>query len=96
MLTAQNRAMLKSIATNLKDLVFIGKDGLTENVIKQIKDNLYAHELIKIKVQRSVIDDIYDLTKGIEEKCDAEVVSTIGSKILVYKFSDKPKIKHLL
>ena len=38
MLTAQNRAMLKSIATNLKDLVFIGKDGLTENVIKQIKD----------------------------------------------------------
>ena len=96
MLTAQSRAMLKSIATNLKDLVFIGKDGLTDNVIKQINDNLYAHELIKIKVQRSVIDDISELAKGIEEKCDAEVVSTIGSKILVYKFSDKPKIKHLL
>ena len=96
MLTAQSRAMLKSIATNLKDLVFIGKDGLTDNVIKQINDNLYAHELIKIKVQKSVIDDISELAKSIEEKCDAEVVSTIGSKILVYKFSSKPKIKHLL
>ena len=96
MLTAQNRAILKSIATNLKDLVFIGKEGLTENVIKQINDNLYAHELIKIKVQRCVIDDITALTKGIEENCEAEVVSTIGSKILVYKFSSNPKIKHLL
>ena len=33
MLTAQNRAKLRSLATNLKDLVFIGKEGLTDNVI---------------------------------------------------------------
>ena len=49
MLNAKDRATLKSIATNLKDLVFIGKEGLTEAVIDQIDDNLYAHELIKIK-----------------------------------------------
>lgn len=96
MLTAQDRATLRSIATNLKDLVFIGKEGLTDNVINQIEDNLYAHELIKIKVQKSVIEDIAEMAKEIEEKCDAEVVSIIGSKILLYRFTNKPKFKHLI
>lgn len=96
MLTAQNRAKLRSLATNLRDLVYIGKEGLTDNVIQQINDNLYAHELIKIKVQKSVVDEIKDLAAEIESACDCEVVSIIGSKILVYKVSDKPKIIHLL
>ena len=96
MLTAQNRAKLRSLAANLRDLVFIGKEGLTDNVVDQISDNLYAHELIKIKVQRSVVDEIKTLATEIEEKCNCEVVAIIGSKILVYKVSDKPKILHLL
>lgn len=96
MLTAQNRAKLRSLATNLRDLVFIGKDGLTENVIAQINDNLYAHELIKIKVQRSVSDEIKEFSIEIEKVCGCEVVAIIGSKILVYKVSEKPKIMHLL
>lgn len=96
MLTPQNRSTLRSIATNLKDLVFIGKDGLTDNVINQIEDNLYAHELIKIKVQKSVIEDINEMASDIEKKCDAEVVGIIGSKILLYRYTNKPKFKHLI
>ena len=96
MLTAQNRAKLRSIATNLKDLVFIGKEGLTDNVCKQINDNLYAHELIKAKVQKVLVGEIQQLAKEIENQCNCEVVATIGSKILLYKLSDKPKITHLL
>lgn len=96
MLTAQNRANLRSLATNLKDLVFIGKEGLTDNVINQIEDNLYAHELIKIKVQKSVVYDIKEISLDIEEKCGAEVVSIIGSKILLYRYTNKPGFKHLI
>lgn len=96
MLTAQNRATLRGISANLKDLVFIGKEGLTDNVINQIEDNLYAHELIKIKVQKSVLDEIKDMAKEIEEKCNAEVVSIIGSKILLYRYTNKPKFRHLI
>lgn len=96
MLTPQNRSTLKSIATNLKDLVFIGKDGLTDNVINQIDDNLCAHELIKIKVQKSIIEDINEMASDIAKKCDAEVVSIIGSKILLYRYTNKPKFKHLI
>ncbi len=96
MLSAQNRAKLRSLATNLKDLVFIGKDGLTDNVIDQINDNLFAHELIKIKVQKCVLKDIDELANTIAKKCDCEIVSIIGSKILIYKFTTKPKFNHLI
>lgn len=96
MLTAQNRAVLKSIATNLKDLVFVGKEGVTDNVINQVNDNLFAHELIKVKVQRSVLDEIKQIADTLAEKCDADVVSIIGSKILLYKFTTKPKFNHLI
>lgn len=96
MLSTQERATLRSIATNLKDLVFVGKEGLTDNVIEQINCNLFAHELIKVKVQKSAIDEIKQLATEMSEKCDAEVVSIIGSKILLYKYTDKPKFNHLL
>lgn len=93
----KDRLVLRSLGQKLPDLVYIGKDGLTDNVVIQIKDNLFAHELIKIKVQQSVVDDIREFASNIEKLCDCEVVCVIGSKILVYKYSHNPKIKeHIL
>lgn len=96
MLTAQDRAKLRSLSTMLKDLVFVGKEGVTETVIDQINDNLYAHELIKIKVNKNVPDELKNIANQICDACDCELVSTIGSKILVYKPTEKPKFNHLL
>lgn len=95
-MNTQERAKLRGYGSLLKDLVFIGKEGLTDNVVAQINDNLYAHELIKIKVQKNTPEDIKSLANAIEEACKCEVVAIIGSKILVYKFTDKPKFNHLL
>ena len=90
----KQRLTLRSIGQKLQDLVFIGKDGISENVLTQIRDNLYAHELIKIKVQQNVSYDIFEFAKVIEDKCGCEVVCVIGSKILLYKYSNNPKIKN--
>ena len=95
-MTTQQRAKLRSYGSLLKDLVFIGKEGLTDNVIAQINDNLYAHELIKIKVQKNTPDDIKTLANEISDKCNCEIVAVIGSKILVYKLTEKPKFQHIL
>ena len=58
MISTKERAILRGYANNLSDLVYIGKEGVTPNVIKQINDNLLAHELIKIKVQPS--DNLFE------------------------------------
>ena len=44
-MTKSDRIKLRSIGQDLADTSFVGKDGITDNVIKQISDNLTAHEL---------------------------------------------------
>ena len=96
MITSQERAKLISLSHSLKDLVFVGKENITDTVVAQINDNLYAHELIKIKVNKNVAYTLEELANEICEKCKCILVAIIGSKIVVYKETDKPKFTHLL
>ncbi len=96
MLTKKDRIILRSMAQTLPDIVYIGKEGVTDNVIRQVEDNLFAHELIKIKVQNTCEMYKEDIANLLAEKLDAEIVTTIGTKIVMYKLSDKKNIKHVL
>ena len=49
-LTSKQRAQLRGIATNIDTIVHIGKDGITDNLIKQANDALLAREIIKCRV----------------------------------------------
>ena len=95
-MTSQERAKLMSLSHSLKDLVFIGKEGLTANVLQQVNDNLYAHELIKIKVNRNVDKPVTMLAREICDNCKCMLIGVIGYKILVYKPTEKPNFAHLL
>ena len=53
MITKQERIELRSKASLIKPIVWVGKDGFTEAVLKQIEDELFNHELIKISLQDS-------------------------------------------
>lgn len=95
MLTKEQRIALRSYGQKLPDIVYIGKGDLDDSVIKQINDNLYTYELIKIKVQNSSLVSAKELAPIIEKECRCETVTVIGSKILVYKKSDKKTDKRL-
>lgn len=95
MIDKKTRIQLRSIASTIKSTVWIGKDGVTPNLLKQLEEELFNHELIKITVQESVTltqDEVTELAV----KLGAEVVTTIGRKIVLYKHSEKKNIKHIL
>ena len=92
---SKTRAKLRSLSNSIKPSVIIGKEGITENVVKQTEMNLTAHELIKI----SVLDDEADCKALLETLCEktkAEPISTIGKKLIMYRYSSKKGIKHAL
>ena len=95
MITKQQRTALRSLAQDLPDLVYIGKGDITDNVVKQVKDNLYAHEIIKIKVQDNTSLSMDEIGSILEDRCECEVVTMIGSKIVLYKASKKPTTRGL-
>ena len=96
MIDKKTRIKLRSIASTIKPIVWVGKDGFTENVLRQIEEELFNHELIKIAVQESIeIPSEFELAE-IAVKIGAEVVTVIGRKIVLFKHSEKKGIKHVL
>jgi len=95
MIDKKTRIQLRSIASTIKSTVWIGKDGVTPNLLKQLEEELFNHELIKITIQESV-SLTEDEVVALAVKLGAEVVTTIGRKIVLYKHSEKKNIKHVL
>ena len=96
MIDKKTRIQLRSIASTIKPIVWVGKDGFSEKVLKQIEEELFNHELIKIAMQENVVPPTeFELTE-MAVKLGAEVITTIGRKIVLYKHSEKKGIKHIL
>jgi len=96
MIDKKTRITLRSLASTIKPIVWVGKDGFSEKVLKQIEEELFNHELIKISMQENVTPPTeFELTE-MAVKLGAEVVTTIGRKIVLYKHSEKKGIKHVL
>ena len=92
-LSVEQRKYLKGLAHSLKPVVMIGAQGLTEAVIKEAGHALAAHELIKVRV---LGDDREARETWLHELCealDAAPVQHIGKLLLLYKPSEKPKLK---
>ena len=96
MITTKQRAELKKIAQNLKPVLNIGKENLTENTLKQIEDYLYKNEIMKIKILQNSTETTKDTISFICEKLSAEPVLCVGKIMIIYKKSSNKKIIHIL
>ena len=95
MLDSKTRAKLRALASNVQPSVIIGKDGVSENVVNQINMNLDAHELVKITVLESDLN-YKEILRDLAVRLNAEEVCVIGKKLVLYRFSSKKKVKHVL
>lgn len=96
MLTKKERIELRSLAQKLKPVVWVGKDGFDEKVLKQIDEELFNHELIKLSLLESVpMPTEFELSE-LAVKLSSEVVTAIGKKIVLFRHSEKKGIKHVL
>ena len=92
-LTSKQRAQLRGLAMTEDTISQIGKGGISENTLTQVKDALKARELIKGRVLENSLLTAREAADALAEACDAETVQTIGSKFVLYKMNAKePKI----
>ncbi|MDO5027303.1 MAG: ribosome assembly RNA-binding protein YhbY [Tissierellia bacterium] len=93
MINSKQRSYLKGIANTLEAKINVGKNSLTENVVKQIDQILEANEIVKIKVLNNNLDDQDQMIEELIQALDAEFVSHLGSKITLYRQSKKKIIQ---
>lgn len=90
-MTSKQRSYLKSLAVNLDTIFQIGKGGISDEMCLQLLNALNAKELIKIKVLETAPVTVKEASLLIAERTGADVVQTIGTKIVLYRVSDFEK-----
>lgn len=91
MISGKQRSYLKSLAHDLKPIINIGKNSLTDEVIEAIDEALEKRELIKIKILNNNLDDNDEIVDEVIERLDCEFVSRLGNIFTIYRESKKNK-----
>ncbi|WP_195198963.1 YhbY family RNA-binding protein [Faecalispora jeddahensis] len=93
MITSKQRAFLRSMANPLDTILMIGKDGMSDDIMRQADDALTARELIKGKVLETAGITARQAADEMAAPLSAEVVQVIGGKFVLYRKNQKePKI----
>jgi RNA-binding protein len=82
---------LRSQAHHLDPIMHIGKAGMTQGVVAQLKDELAARHLVKVKLLPAALPDEptkahrHGLAQLLAEATGATLVSVVGSVVTLYK-----------
>ena len=89
MLTSKERAELRARSNDLETTLMVGKSGVTEAVIAEAENLLTARELVKGKVLEGALMSPREVSDAICEATGAEGISCVGSKFVIYRFSER-------
>lgn len=89
MLSSKERADLRAQATGIDTTLMVGKSGVTETVIAEAENLLTARELVKGKVLEGAMMTPREVCDELCEATGAEGVAVIGTKFVIYRFSEK-------
>ncbi len=92
MLTSKQKSYLRSLAQTEPALFQIGKDGLSDNLIQTVDDALRTHELVKVKLLKTVSEDTDEIIFDLAMNTKSEVVQKIGRIVVLYRKAKEPKI----
>ena len=96
MITSKQRSYLRSLAHNIDPLVYIGKQGITENVRKELDNCLENRELVKVKLQEGCELEPKQTANDMAAELNAEFVQAIGRKFTLYRQSSDPEKRQIV
>ena len=89
MLTSKERAEFRARANDLETTLMVGKDGVTEAVVAEADRLLTARDLVTGKVLESALMSAREVSDAICEATGADGISCVGSKFVIWRFSEK-------
>ncbi len=86
------RKALRAAGHHLSPVVQIGKDGVTDAVLKQLDEQLAAHELVKVRIGTESPEDRFEAAERLGAAVRAQLAQILGRTILVYRrHPEKPR-----
>ncbi len=92
-MTGKQRARLRAMANTLETILYIGKEGISANTVREAEDALEARELIKGCVQQGCPLEAREALQELCEITHAEPIQQIGRRFVMYRPSrENPRI----
>jgi RNA-binding protein len=92
-LTGRQVRHLRGLGHHLHPVVMIGKEEVSESLIRSVEEALDAHELIKVKIQEGCMLDRKEAAEMLAERSGAAVVQILGKTILLFRRSPEGKVE---
>ena len=93
-LTAKQRQYLRGLAHSQKAVVQIGAKGIGATVFEQIRTQLLAHELIKVRFNTESAVEPAEVAAELASQTKSELVQQSGRVLTLYRRRDqKPTIE---
>jgi RNA-binding protein len=94
-ITPKQRAHLKALAHHLKPVVFVGKEGITEQTVRSLEEAFNTRELLKAKILEAAPMSAREGGEALAERIDGAVaVQAIGRVAVLYRPDpEKPEIR---
>lgn len=87
---------LRGLAHDLRPLVLIGKEGLTDGIVRATGEALDLHELIKIKFNDFKLKDQKEtITEELVVKTGSTLAGTIGHTAILYRPQADPEKRRI-
>ena len=88
------RKALRAAGHHLSPVVQIGKEGPTPAVERALDEQLFAHELVKVRVGTESPEGRFDVAAWLAGRPGAHVAQVLGRTVLVYrKHPQKPRFE---
>jgi RNA-binding protein len=81
-LTGKQKRFLRGRGQTLSPAAIIGKSGLTDEAVANIRQLITQHELVKIRLPEGM--DRKALAAELAQRTDAELIGVIGRTCLLY------------
>lgn len=94
-LTPKQRAHLKSLAHHLNPVLFVGKEGVTDQTVRSLEEAFNTRELLKVKILEAAPMGTREGAEALAARIEGAVaVQAIGRVGVLYRrHPDKPEIE---
>lgn len=95
-LNSRQQRFLRGLAHHLQVKATVGKEGITEQVLKSLNEVLDSHELVKVKMQESFPHERREAGAMLATSSKSALVQVIGRIVILYRGNqDLPADKRL-
>jgi len=86
-LSARAKRRIKRMLSGEKPTIWIGKSGVSVDLLKEVEKQLGKREMLKIKILRNALegDEAGEIAARIAEQTEASLVEVRGHTFMLYK-----------